>query len=96
MVDFYEVTVKRVRGSTTGFMPRYVGHIVGLPEVGSRMLIIDRKSDLKLNTSPVTRVFLVGKWMYVETQNSLYHLEIGEKADLDKMSNRGEAHAQHR
>lgn len=90
MVDFYEVVLRRVRGSTTGLMTHYVGHIVGLPEVGSRMLIIDRVPDTKLNTSQVTRFFEVGKALYVETQNSLYYLEIGDKVDLKKLESREE------
>ena len=61
---------------------KYRGHLVELPDIGSPMIMI-RPGRRQLITSSVVRVLRScdGRMLFVQTQNSVYRLCIGESRD---------------
>ena len=62
--------------STSGRV--YTGYLVNLPQVGRGMVIFRDPHGHRMITTPVRRVLGEpgGKMIYVETENSVYRLEI--------------------
>ena len=81
MVDFYEVEIRRIRGES--FTRKELrGHIVGLPQVGNTMLLLEKGTGVQMVTSSVSRILWLGDRAFVETLNSLYQIKIGDVLDI--------------
>ena len=66
---------------------RYTGYLISLPAVGSGMVIFRDPHGHRMSTTPVRRVLSEtgGSSVYVETDNSVYRLEIhGESEKLNQ------------
>jgi len=76
------VTARKVRDQVdrraSGGERLYTGYLVSYPIVGRGMVIFRDPHGHRMITTPVKRVLseLEGQRMYVETENSVYRLEI--------------------
>ena len=85
--DFFLTEVKALkmrslaRGNRVAAGRVYEGILASQPRVGERMVIFRRGGD-QMMTSPVRRILVdsSGASAYVETQNSVYRLSLGERA----------------
>ena len=77
------VTARKIRDhsverSSAGLVRVYTGYLISYPIVGRGMVIFRDPHGHRMITTPVKRVLgePAGKMIYVETENSVYKLEI--------------------
>ena len=77
------VTARKIRDhgrerASLGIGRTYAGYLISYPSVGRGMVIFRDPNGHRMVTTPVRRVLGEpgGKMIYVETENSVYRLEI--------------------
>ncbi len=85
------VTARKIRDqsaprASAGLGRVYTGYLVSYPVVGRGMVIFRDPHGHRMVTTPVRRVLgeVEGSPVYVETENSIYKLELGAELTVPK------------